>query len=359
MPIKTVTVDAQSVATHPHLTHSQWANNVQITADGGAQISYDPTKVGTNDDGFAFVYSQLESIEKRFYDKPYAQITYLDDVPIAGGVLETDTEWSWVVYDERLMARFASSSAADMPTVASEGVKTKSQIHQMTVEASWGVRELAITAINGRSIDAGSYRRADRAIKELTQRSVYFGNEEMNMKGLFNNPNVTLLPVEDSANLENMTGMDLYHLINSALFEIDNASVGAHRPTRVLLAPAVAKVLTEQLIPGAIPATNAMKYLQENNYIKLTYGTNVEFVPRFQLRPDELQKNGIGDGSTTRIVIYSKDEENLCFANPKPFGTLPPQARGHNIHVPCEGLTSGTEFIFPLSATYIDVKVAA
>ena len=358
---KTVTVDSQTVAMAPWIV---WGDrqgfNVEPTTDGGAMITYDDEKVASNDDGYAFVVSQLERLDKRAYQKPYGTLTYLDDVPVASDVEETDTEYSYVIYDEALMARFTSSSATDMPTVASEGRKYKVDIHHMSSFAQWSLRELAVSAKLGRAIDAASYLRANRAIRELTQKSVYFGNEEMNMTGLLDNPNVTVMPVEDGSTLNSLSGLDLFHLINSALFEIVNNSKGAHIPNRVLLPPQVARRMSEQLIStNGATTVNALSYLKEQNYVKTMAGVNVEFVQRYQLEKDVLAEHGILDGESVRILAYTKDEENLSFANPVPFRALSPQPRDFDIRVPCEGLTSGTEIKFPLSAVYIDLKISA
>jgi hypothetical protein len=353
---KTITVDAQTLASHKWVfAQQQGGMEIQKTNDGKAVVTFD----SETDTGIGFFISQLEYMDAQNIEIPYGDLTFEDDVPLKSGVPDYVTNYSYRSYDSVAIAEFISASARDLPRVRRQGKKHTAPIAQVGIEANWTIDELRATSAVGDPIDITSYNDAFRGIKEKCQRTVYYGSEQMGMKGFLNNENVTIKTAATS--LEQMTGMDLVKEINNAIFQIMKLYKSRHVPNRILMPPTVIEKLTTELIStsGSTQVT-AMKFLKENNYAFLTKGVNIDFEERYVLEPDELGAEGVfANDETLRIVIYQKDIQNMLYVNPIIFSSLAPQNKGLEIEVPCEGKISGTEVKMPLSVIYLDIALSA
>lgn len=340
MPV--INIDKQTIA------GNRWmVEQGHVTRDGQLRIrSLDA------DGGIAFYISQLSGIEAEVYETPYAEVTYLNDVPLAANIPEWADTWNYRSYDGVTMGKFIGANGEDLPRVAQSA-----QLHTVPLgyagnECHYTLDEMRKSAEMNMPIDVEQARLAFRGSEEHSQRVAYFGDASRGMDGLFNNPNVTLTNATKSYTA--MTGQELFNMLNDPIFSVINLSKRYHTPNTALMFPDLWKQANSQLMTGYTDRTVMEHFMAANSYTLLT-GNELRIEIRFQLDAAELAANGVQNNNKPRYMVYDKSDRNLSMARPIPFRMLAPQLKGLAITVPAEYKISGTEFRYPLCAQYVDM----
>ncbi|ACG60351.1 gp29 major capsid protein [Iodobacter phage PhiPLPE] len=342
MSEKRVVIDAQTIA------GNRWLNKF---LDSNATIGV-PSVVNDADGGAAYYISQLASLETTVYEVPYADITYLEDVPVLANIPEYATHWNYRSYDGAAMGKFISANASDLPRVAQSAKLHQVELGYAGVECHYSLDELRTTAAVNMPIDSMQAELAFRGSEEHSQRVAYFGDTNRNMSGLLNNPNVT--KTSATVNYATCTGQELFDLLNNPVFAVVKASKRFHTPNTVLMFPDLWKRASSLLMTGYTDRT-VIEHFQINNAYTLLTRNPIDIKIRFQLMATELAAAGVSNGNKDRYVVYDKSERNLALAKPIPFRMLAPQLLGLGITVPAEYKISGTEYRYPLCAQYVDM----
>ena len=341
---KLVTVDSQTIAGNPWLKQKNYLNAAN-------QLSV-PMAVNDADGGVAFYISQLAQLETTLYEVPYADITYLEDIPVATGIPEFASHWNYRSYDGVTMGKFIGANAKDLPRVAQSAKLHQVELGYAGVECHYTLDELRTTAAMNMPIDTMQSELAYRGAEEHGQTVAYFGDADRKMDGLFNNTNVS----KSSATVDykTATGQELFNMLNAPIFAVIKLSKRFHTPNRALFFPELWERANSVLMTGYTDRT-VMEHFKINNSFTLLTGRELDIVIRFQLNAAELAAGGVSNGNKDRYMVYDKSDRNLALAKPIPFRMLAPQLEGLGITVPCEYKISGTEFRYPLSAIYLDM----
>lgn len=342
MSMTKVVIDAQTIA------GNRWLNKF---LDSNNTISV-PKTVLDADGGAAYYISQLASLETTVYEVPYADITYLEDVPVLANIPEYATHWNYRSYDGAAMGKFISANASDLPRVAQSAKLHQVELGYAGVECHYSLDELRTTAAVNMPVDTMQAELAFRGSEEHSQRVAYFGDTGRNMSGLLNNPNVT--KTSAVVNYATCTGQELFDLLNNPVFSVVKASKRFHTPNTVLMFPDLWKRASALLMTGYTDRT-VIEHFQINNAYTLLTKQPIDIKIRFQLEAAELAKNGVSNSNKDRYIVYDKSERNLALAKPIPFRMLAPQLLGLGITVPCEYKISGSEIRYPLSMQYVDM----
>lgn len=344
--LNSVVLDAQTIAGNP------W---VKQYLDGQNTINV-PAEFRDADGGIAFYISQLAQIEQTIYATPYADITYLQDIPIVSGIPEHANHWVYRSYDGRGMGAFIGANASDLPRVAQSAKLHTVPLNYGGIECHYSLDELRTTASQNMPIDTMQQQLAYRAYEEHSQKVAYFGDSQLGMSGLLNHPNVIV--TKASVNYTTATGQELFNMLNDPLFDIIKLSKNYHMPNTVRVFPDLWKRMNSELMTG-YSDTTVMEFFKTNNAYTLMTGQEIDIQVRFQLTAAELKAGGVvnaGDGEQKdRVLIYEKNDRNLGVAKPIPFRMLAPQNKGLAVSVPAEYKISGTEIRYPLSAIYLDM----
>jgi hypothetical protein len=341
---KLVTVDAQTIAGNPWLKAKGY-----LSASNQIKV---PAHVMDADGGVAFYISQLAGMEATLYETPYADITYLEDVPVAAGIAEYATHWNYRSYDGVTMGKFISANASDLPRVAQSAKMHQVELGYAGVECHYSLDELRTTSAMNMPIDSMQSELAYRGSEEHSQRVAYFGDTGRGMDGLFNNPNVT--KTSATVALAAATGQQLFDMLNDPIFAVIKLSKKFHNPNSILMFPDLWKKANSTLMTGYTDRT-VMEHFMINNAYTLMTGQQITIRVRFQLEAAELAAGGVSNSNKDRFMVYDKNDRNLALAKPIPFRMLAPQLGGLGISVPCEYKMSGTEFRYPMAAMYIDM----
>lgn len=340
--LNSVVLDAQTIAGNP------W---VKQYLDGQNAINV-PAEFRDADGGIAFYISQLAQIEQTIYATPYADITYLQDIPVVSGIPEFANHWNYRSYDGVTVGKFIGANAMDLPRVAQSAKLHTVPLNYGGIECHYSIDELRTTASQNMSIDTMQQQLAYRGYEEHSQKVAYFGDSQLGMAGLFNNGNVTVTSA--TVNYATATGQQLFDMLNDPLFNIIKLSKNFHLPNTIRVFPDLWKRMNSLLMTGYTDRT-VMEHFKINNSFTLMTGQEIDIQVRYQLTAAELAAGGVSNGSKDRVLIYEKNDRNLGVAKPIPFRMLAPQNKGLAVTVPAEYKISGTEIRYPLSAIYLDM----
>lgn len=340
--LNSVVLDAQTIAGNP------W---VKQYLDGQNAISV-PAEFRDADGGIAFYISQLAQVEQTIYATPYADITYLQDIPVVSGIPEFANHWNYRSYDGVTVGKFIGANAMDLPRVAQSAKLHTVPLNYGGIECHYSIDELRTTASQNMPIDTMQQQLAYRGYEEHSQKVAYFGDSQLGMSGLLNSPNVTVTSA--TVNYATATGQQLFDMLNDPLFNIIKLSKNFHLPNTIRVFPDLWKRMNSLLMTGYTDRT-VMEHFKINNSFTLMTGQEIDIQVRYQLTAAELAAGGVSNGSKDRVLIYEKNDRNLGVAKPIPFRMLAPQSRSLAITVPAEYKISGTEIRYPLSAIYLDM----
>lgn len=337
-----VVLDAQTIAGNP------W---VKQYLDGQNAISV-PAEFRDADGGIAFYISQLAQVEQTIYATPYADITYLQDIPVVSGIPEFANHWNYRSYDGVTVGKFIGANAMDLPRVAQSAKLHTVPLNYGGIECHYNIDELRTTASQNMPIDTMQQQLAYRGYEEHSQKVAYFGDSQLGMAGLLNSTNVTVTSA--TVNYTSATGQQLFDMLNDPLFNIIKLSKNFHLPNTIRVFPDLWKRMSSLLMTGYTDRT-VMEHFKINNSFTLMTGQEIDIQVRYQLTAAELAAGGVSNGSKDRVLIYEKNDRNLGVAKPIPFRMLAPQNKGLAVTVPAEYKISGTEIRYPLSAIYLDM----
>ena len=340
--LNSVVLDAQTIAGNP------W---VKQYLDGQNAINV-PAEFRDADGGIAFYISQLAQIEQTIYATPYADITYLQDIPVVSGIPEFSTTWQYRSYDGTTVGKFIGANAMDLPRVAQSAKLHTVPLNYGGIECHYSIDELRTTASQNMPIDTMQQQLAYRGYEEHSQKVAYFGDSQLGMSGLLNHPNVTVTPA--TVDYKTATGQQLFDMINDPLFNIIKLSKNFHLPNTIRVFPDLWKRMNSTLMTGYTDRT-VMEHFKINNSFTLMTGQEIDIQVRYQLTAAELAAGGVSNKNKDRVLIYEKNDRNLGVAKPIPFRMLAPQNKGLAVTVPAEYKISGTEIRYPLSAIYLDM----
>lgn len=341
---KTVAIDVKTLVGNPWLKARGITEKISYSVD---RNSFDGST-----DGPAFYISQLSWLEKEIYQTKYAQITYLNDIPVLGGVPEAAQSIMYRSYDGVALGKFIGASAKDLPVIAATAKASEVRIGYGGNKMEYSLEELRSAAFTGMRLDSHQFELGFRAAQEHAQRVAYYGDASKNMHGLFNHPNVPKTNANKA--IGSMTGQELFNMVNDTVFQVITDSKLNHLPNTVLVSPEIFKVLNGTFMTQ-IADKNALQYFKENNYFTQQTGQPITILPRLALQASELAENGVQNGGKDRIMVYENNSRNLTTIANMPYRTLAPQFEGLSISVPAEYKAAGTEFRYPMAAKYLDM----
>ena len=346
--LRTYTIDKKTIAGNSWIEDRYESVGYKVCYSVDATM---PQKFTVDSDGIAFYISQLAYLETKIYERKYATITYLQDIPVVSGVPEHAQEWNYRSYDGVTAGKFIGASAKDLPKIAAKANMSKVPIGYAGNMLEWSLEELRNGAFLNMPIDTIQAGLAFRSSQEHSQTVAYFGDADRKMNGLFNHPNVPKKNAPKAVSA--MSGQELYDLVNDLLFEVNEDTALTHLPDTVRVYPQLFKLMNSTLMTGYTD-TSVMKYFKENNYYTQQTGQQIDILPRLQLKGSMMSANGVSNGGKDRIMVYEKNEENLGVVNNMPFRLTAPQPHLLSIEVAGEYKCSGTDFRFPMSAKYAD-----
>ncbi len=309
-----------------------------------AHASYDK-KLPTNDDGVAFLTGQLEYVEGKIYAVKYRDIRYPQIVPTSSEAGPWAESITYESIDSRGTAQFLASKGLDIPLVDVSAARSTVGVHHAALGFEYSMQELRVSSQLGRQIDARRGMAVRRGVEELAQSVCFLGDVDHGLPGFLNNAAIPQSSVAGgvwSAKNADAVLLD----VNTLIGGIWDTSKTIELVNTLLLPPDQFQDVTTRRL-GSVNDTTILDYIRMKNLYTAQTGSALDIQPLSEL-------DGLGAGSTQRMVAYRKDPEVLTFHFPMPLQFLPPQPKGLGFLVPGEFRLSGCEVRYPLACGFSD-----
>jgi hypothetical protein len=295
--------------------------------------------------GLGFLIPQLAHIEKKLYEKKYADLNYQKVLPISTEAGEHATSIVYFFMDAKTIAKFVGTKSLDVPLAEIGEGKLTVPVELGAIGYTYSDEELRQAMYLGRALPQLKADQARRGYEELAQRTSMTGDTSHALPGFINNVNITGASVVDPGSgteFVNKTPEQILFDINDFMGDIFVDTKQIERPNTLLLPTAQWNYIAST--PRQYTDMSILKWLIANS----PYLTSEnDIMPIVELV-------GAGAGGTDRMIAYNKDPDKLIFHIPMPLKFTQPQREGLGWLVPGQFKLSGTEIRYPGSVRYAD-----
>ena len=314
---------------------------------------------------YAFLQSQLSTIQPGVYDIRYPDIQYRRLVP----VVPTGDEWAGTIVhfasDMTGKAGWLGPDPTAMPLVDDTMQKHVVTIENAGIGYRYGLQELRQSQRLGISIDSRRARTSFRKAEELLDRVVLDGVPDFRTKGgnweslikstlvVATNLAATGEGADDAAKRlwSGKDGGDIVDDVNEAIDDVWINTRTVEMPNTLGLPPGAIRSLIAKRIPNT--SMTGLEFLKKNNLY--TQQTGGELMIEVIRDLDKAGAAGVG-----RMIVYPRDENALRLHQVMPYDTLPP-FQDHPMSWLIHGMlrTGGLEILLPKAIAYRDGITAA
>jgi len=283
---------------------------------------------------------ELEHIDEQLYETDFAVLNAPDMVPfskLGGPSVLTET---YREVTEVGQAQWEGVQGSDYPLVNAVGKENVRNVARMNLGYKMTVHELAQIALRPSiNLEATLKKACMNGIARFHEGVALLGDTSKGWKGLFNTTSVPVTTVTGGwvAAAPDVVLKDITKMY-SAVVSTTKKNI---MPDTLAMPLALFEALNKPIVSGAGSET-VMGFLKKN----LPQITAYEWTPYLDLA------NAGGNGP--RAMVYKRSEEIVRYGANAMYQELPPQLDGFDIKVPAFGVSSGTQFIKPLGATYAD-----
>lgn len=288
-----------------------------------------------------FFARELEAIKAKTYDVKYAELKYLQLLPLSTEAGPSAEEITYRQYDMVGMAKIIGNYADDLPRVDVKGKEFKSKVKSLGDSFGYNIQEIRASRMAGKSLEQRRASVARRAIEQLANRLAFFGDTASGIVGFITHPNISTvtLPADGTGASKlwsTKTPDQILRDMNLVANSIVSNTKGVEVPDTMVL-PIEQYNLIASTPRSANSDTTILKYFLTNNpYIKTVSWLN------------ELDNAGTG-GVLDVMVAYRKDPDALQVEVPSPFEQLEPEKRGLEYVIDCLMRFGGVSVYYPLS----------
>lgn len=310
----------------------------------------------------SFLFSELTYVEQEVLRQPYPEIKYPRILPVDTSAPDFAESIAFKTMDFSGEPQLLGDRSGDVPLVevaSSKGsvtVHTYGQGYDYSLEEIGKAQELArqsrSNAINYLAEKANAAR---QSTEHFLDKLYFVGDSRTNDvdTGLFNDANVptdttgSFLPGGSDKTIDtilggsdpNVVANELLQLFNQAVEEVRvNQTNTIYRPTHIILPPQQLGKMRTYRIPNT--AETLITYLER--VINITFEEHISL-------------QGLGSGSTDRMMVYTRDEKFVKAHMPRPFGLEAPATKDNYTFVSVGFVrVAGTELRIPRQHIYVD-----
>lgn len=288
----------------------------------------------------AFFARELESVKARTYDIKFAPMKATSLMPVSTDAGEGAETITYRSFEETGIARVISSYADDLPRADVRGEEFRSPVKSLGCSYGYSHQEIRAALFANRPLTQMQASAARRANDQKVNKLAWFGDDDWNIAGLFNNANIpsTSVPADGAgATTEwvNKTADQILRDLNLITNSILELTKGVEFPNTLLL-PNEQYSLIASTPRSANSDTTILDYFIRNNpYIEM-----VDWVPEL---------TGAGPAGVDVFVAYDRSADKLELQIPMPFNQYPPQERNLEFVINCESRYGGLLVYYPLS----------
>lgn len=293
----------------------------------------------------AFFTRQLEHIKSKTYDVKYKSLKATMLIPVSTDAPVGADTITYRAFSKLGVAKIISDYAHDFPRVDTVGTETTVKVRSLGDSYGYSIKEIRRSQMAGTRLDSRRANVARRAIDELINTLAWDGDSNYDIQGFIDYPGITeyTLPNDGTGSLKTWASKSPDQIVRDVTGLVDAVVVttnGVESPDTLLLPLALYNLLSNTRMTDGNDKT-IMTYIMDNNpHIK-----RIEWLTELTTA---------GAGSTTRIMIYARDPNNLTLEIPQPFEQFPAQWKGMEAEIPCHAETAGVIVYYPLSVAFAD-----
>lgn len=270
---------------------------------------------------------QFEYIDPRFYEHEERKLNYRDLFPIVQKADPGDDTASYMI--ERLVGKTQKAGAVSNMNRKVDVIETKHKVNikKDTVQFDITTDDLRKAAKTGRPIEARKIRAANRASEQTIHDGVISGDDEAELIGFLNHPDIVETEVAAGASTSklwaNKTAQEILNIdIGGQISLIRAQTFNNHSPTHFGISIERYNYLAFNWIEDvAAPRPISMlQWLQDN--VQAFGLTNIVPMPELA---------GAGPAASEMGIFWENDEDVLEVDIPMPLTFLAPEIRGTSI----------------------------
>lgn len=293
------------------------------------------------DAGETFFFArELEYVKAKSYDIEFPEMKSFKLIPISTEAGEGAEFITYAQFEETGMAKIIQSYADDLPRADIKGKEFTTPVRSIGDSYGYSVQEIRSAMLVGRSLTQRQSNAARRANDQLVNRLAWFGDDNYNMLGMLNNPNIPEAAVLNNGagattQWVNKTPDQILYDMNTLVNGINALTKGVEM-ANTLIMPVAQYTLIASTPRSSVSDTTILEYFIQNN----PFITMVDWVPEL---------TGAGPTSTDVMIAYDRNPDKLTMEIPMPYTQYPPQERNLAFVVPCESRYGGIIVYYPLS----------
>lgn len=275
-------------------------------------------------------------------------------LPIANDIPPNAETYVWKVLTQTGKARVGARGNKDIPRVDVSGDERTGKTVKIDAAYGWELEELSEAARIGFPLMEKKLQAASRAIAlgidDVLATGKPSGETGLPFTGFINNADVEGLgiinPAGDPWIEGTSTPAQLLQTLNAMVSEVVNdvGNIQQLYPDTILLPTPEFMVAAQMHVDSTNDVSVLRSFLNNNPFIK-------------NVAPWQKLVGG-GAGGTNRAIIYKRDPLVLEGVAPLDFMSLPPQAQGFEMVVPCMGRAGGVKVYHPAAVRYADFTAA-
>lgn len=294
----------------------------------------------------AFFERQLDYLMSKVYEKKYPALkgangTLFPVTSEAGAGAETIT---YRMFDSVGIATIISNYADDLPVADVMGKEVTSTIRSLGQAFQYSIQEVANAQMAGVNLPSLKAVSARTGIETKANQLAWYGDEDFNIVGIFNNPNFTVT-VNTGKKIQDPTATaeEMYNLVAKSINDQIDLTNGVEIPDTVVMPIKEMSILSTKTFGTNVDHT-VLKKLKEN-FPMITLWEWAQELKGVSPRPSG------GVGSTNCMLTYKRDAEKLRLEIPTDIEQLAPQYKNLAVLVNLHSRFAGIISIYPLSMT--------
>lgn len=273
-----------------------------------------------------FLSEQLEQIDERLYEQKFAPLDGDKLVPMTGN-LDPDAETvSYKLRRSSGEAGYINDTPTDVPSVDQAIEKEFKRVVTGAIGFRLSDRDVRKARRADINLDMGGDMACMRALNELRNKSILFGNKPHKLDGFFGDNSVPMTQAASAITTTSSPDDDLA-VLNAWTNQIPERTDGIEVPNRWLLPLSTYNVLTSKARSSTSDTTVLQFWAANNEYVAAAGGTSaVMSAPNFD--KDLL---GAGQGAVGVALNFSPINVDMKVIPPGRFKVIPHGAFGYYV----------------------------
>jgi len=298
-------------------------------------------KVRDGVSGPIFFARQLEALKVKSYDVKYPDLQFRKLFPVSNEAGPGADSIVYVTYDQKGIAQIiASGYAKDIPRADVGGKETIIPVRELGISIGYTRAEIRKAQRAGLALSQRKMNAADRGNEQTLNLLAFYGDDDANLLGLFNHPNLTVSVLPDGAGGDpewsTKTPAEILKDMNAVVNDVNTDTNLVERVNTLLLPVEQFNYINSTYSSDTRETTILEAFVKNNTFIK----TKEDVIPVNEMK-------AAGTAGANVMVAYDRNIDTVSMEIPmeKTFG--PEERRGLEILVISETSTGALNVIYP------------